>query len=136
MKNKVIVICVCILILCFSFSMYSYENKFSKNRYHEHILSDTSFDKYDYSNINYDTFQSESIKINSLSTHLPVISFDTNGQEILGGTDKTVKEYIQVSMNVYDEKTSGGVTDLKESSYDTKALIRYRGNSYRLFEKK
>ena len=134
MKNKIIVICTVFTILLFSFWIYSRENDLYKDRYHEHLEKNISVTDYDYSNINESTFQSMKISTSTFSSHLPVITFDTRGQEILGGDDRAVKEYIQVSMNVYDNKED--VNTLDKKTYSTDALIRYRGNSSRFFEKK
>ena len=130
MKNKIIVICTVFTILLFSFWIYSRENDLYKDRYHEHLEKNISVTDYDYSNINESTFQSMKISTSTFSSHLPVITFDTRGQEILGGDDRAVKEYIQVSMNVYDNKED--VNTLDKKTYSTDALIRYRGNSSRL----
>ncbi len=134
MKNKIIVICTVITILCFSFLLYFSENDLYKNRYHEHLEKSTSNVEYNYLGINETTYKSKDIIIDNFSSHLPVISFDTRNQKILGGDDRTEKDYIQVSMNVYDNKDE--LNTLSDKTYSTEALIRYRGNSSRFFEKK
>lgn len=133
MKNKIIVLCTAIAIIGFSFVMYKREHDLYQDRYHEHLEKTVHYKNYDYENINANTYQSQTIVENTFSSHLPIISFDTKGQQILGGDDKKVKDYIQASMQVYDNNTSNTFT---KKSYKTEALIRYRGNSSRFFEKK
>ncbi len=134
MKNKVIVLCVCLGVLVLSLWANSQQEKLNKNRYHEHLVKETRYSDYDYTNIDEKTFQSRTIETSSFSSHLPVISFDTRGQEILGGEDKSVDEYIQVSMKVYDKDGMNSLND--DETYKTESLIRYRGNSSRFFDKK
>ncbi len=134
MKNKIIVICTVFTILLFSFYIYKQENDLYKNRYHEHLEKSSTEEKYDYNNINESTYQNKEINQETFESHLPIITIDTRGKEILGGDDKEVKEYIQVSMNIYDKKNGTNTTEKK--TYNTDALIRYRGNSSRFFEKK
>lgn len=131
MKNKMILCTTMVIILAFSFFVYSYENDIYKKRYHEHIENKTTTKKYDYSKINQDTYKNKEIKMSSFSSNLPVISIDTNDQKILGGTDRKVKDYIKVSLETYNRENKLTTADFK-----TEALIRYRGNSSRFFEKK
>lgn len=134
MKNKIILLCTILMFLSFSFWVYFKENDLYKDRYHEHLENNISYVNYDFSNINENTYQSSNIVPTNFSSHLPVISFDTKNQEILGGDDRSVKDYIQVSMDVFDNK--GIVNTMDKQTYSTEALIRYRGNSSRFFEKK
>lgn len=134
MKNKVIVLSICAGILCFTFWTNSVEETFEKTRYHEHLNKETKFSNYDYDDIDATTFQSQVIEPDTFSSHLPILSFDTRGQEILGGEDRSVKDNIQVSMQVFDKNNANSLADKED--YSTEALIRYRGNSSRFFEKK
>ena len=134
MKNKIIVICTVITILCFSFLIYFKENDLYKKRYHEHKEKTSSSTPYNYLSINESTYKSKEITSSNFSSHLPIISFDTRNQEILGGDDRTEKDYIQVSMEVIDNEKE--INTLNNKTYTTEALIRYRGNSSRFFEKK
>lgn len=132
MKKRIIVLCVAIAILCFSFWIGNRDKAQYQSRYHEHLEKATQYKDYDYSGIDATTFMSESITAESFSSHLPVLSFDTRGQEILGADDRSIKEDIQVSLNVFAEEENR-LTD--KPSYDTEALLRYRGNSSRFFDK-
>ncbi len=134
MKNKVIVLCACIGVLVFSFWASNVESDLGKERYHEHLVKETKYSGYDYSKIDETIFQSKTIDPSSFSSHLPIISFDTKGKEILGGDDKSVDEYIQSTMKVYDNEGYNSLDG--ESTYKTESLIRYRGNSSRSFDKK
>lgn len=134
MKNKIVVLTVGVAVLCFSLWANTQEDDLSQKRYHEHLVKETKFSGYDYSKIDETTFQNKTIDPSSFSSHLPVLSFDTRGQEILGGDDRAVKDYIQVRLNVSDNKK--GENTLSNETYSTDALIRYRGNSSRFFEKK
>ena len=134
MKNKIILLCTILMFLSFSFWVYFKENDLYKDRYHEHLENNISYVNYDFSNINENTYQSSNIVPTNFSSHLPVISFDTKNQEILGGDDRSVKDYIQVSMEVFDNK--GIVNTMDKKTYSTEALIRYRGNSSRFLRKR
>ncbi len=133
MNKKWIVVIITFLILVFTLFLNSYENSLYHQRYHEHLEKGIKYPDYDYSNIDYDTYKSYEITEDGFTSHLPIISINTHGQEILGGTDKRVKDYIEVTMSFYDEE---GTNSLKEPSYKKNALIRYRGNSSRFFDKK
>lgn len=132
MKKRIIVLCVAIAILCFSFWIGDRKNAQYQKRYHEHLEEQISYKDYDYSGIDANTYMSRTIDESNFSSHLPVLSFDTRGQEILGANDKSVKEYIQVSLSIFD-KEENRLTDY--ATYDTEALLRYRGNSSRFFDK-
>ncbi len=134
MKNKVIVLCACIGVLGLSFWASTVEEGLENNRYHEHLVKETKYPNYDYSKIDETTFQSRTIDPSSFSSHLPIISFDTEGKEILGGDDKSVDEYIQSTMKVYDNSGDNALNS--KETFKTETLIRYRGNSSRSFDKK
>lgn len=133
MKNKAIVFCIIILLFFLAFYFYNHEKDIYQNRYHEHLEQETLYKNYDYQNITQDTYQSKEITEDNFSSHLPILSFDTNGKTILGGTSRLEKDYIEATLNVYDKD---GMNKISDRSYQTSSLIRYRGNSSREFEKK
>lgn len=134
MKNKIIVIILCFTLIALSFVLNNYENKIEKKRYHEHQENEIRYKNYNYQNINATTLNSKTISSNNFETHLPILSFDTKGAKILGGENKNEKDYITSNLTISDEKNTRN--NLKNITYQTKAYIRYRGNSSRFFDKK
>lgn len=134
MKNKMIILLLSVALIIFSFFMNDYKEQNSHYRYHEHLEKNIMFPNYNYQNINFTTYQNRRIEESNLSSHLPILSFDTNGEKIHGGEDKEDNEYINASLKVYDEKNQNNQTI--NATYETQSLIRYRGNSSRFFEKK
>ena len=133
MNKKVIVFLISVLILILTLFLQNYENTIYHSRYHQHLENKIKYKNYDYSDIGVDTYNKYEITEDKFTSHLPIISINTHGQEILGGEDKRVKDNITVTMSFYDEEN---VNTFKNRSYKKTALIRYRGNSSRFFDKK
>ena len=116
MKNKLLVFIVIIVLICVSYVAGSaalagdkVENQHDKN---QNLCSD---------------------KEDKFCTHLPIISIDTNNQEIPGvGRDGSM---ITTNIKIIDNKKGGNHTEDKEK-VNTLANIRYRGNSSMFFDKK
>lgn len=133
MKNKIIILLLSVALIIFSFFMNDYQTKTAHQRYHEHLEKNTISKNYDYKNINASTYQSKDINLSNFSSHLPILSFDTL-EEIRGGESKEDKEYVEANLKVYDSEQHQN--ELKNETYQTHSLIRYRGNSSRFFDKK
>lgn len=127
MKNRRIVIALAFFVFLFTIFLHLYTNDIYKERYHEHLEKDILYPNYNYHNIDALTYNSTTILEENFTSHLPVISFDTLNNEILGGNDKEEKEYTKSIIKVKD-----GATE----NYEGFSLIRYRGNSSRFFDKK
>jgi len=134
MKNKLIIITVCITLIILSFFLSNYEKTLEKDRYHEHLEQEILYPNYNYQNITEQTLNSKNITENNMTSHLPILKFDTKGQKILGGESKQDKDYITATLSVYDAKS--GMIQMKKETFQTESQIRYRGNSSRFFEKK
>ncbi|MCI8393936.1 MAG: spore coat protein CotH [Bacilli bacterium] len=133
MKNKTIILLLSVALIIFSFFMNDYQEKNTHHRYQEHLEKETMYPNYNYQSINASTYQTKNITEQNISSHLPILSFETK-EAIHGANDKEDNIYVNASLKVYDEATQKN--RMTTETYSTESLIRYRGNSSRFFEKK
>ncbi len=133
MKKRIIGIIACLLGLVIAFGI-TYLRRDERNRYHQHV----------------EAAEKESCNHTDsvLCTHLPILQIDTNGKEIPGlplygedghriGYTTTEDGQTELLCNVQvvdNTATNNHVAD--EPTIDSKAKVRVRGNSSRLFDKK
>lgn len=129
MKTNRIYFLTILFILLLSFFFHYLEEEYSYKRVHQHLQNPPHTVKEDGQ---------------ELVTHLPLIEIDTDGQRIPGGRVRRVHGVPVVidnlpsiisHINIRNKK--GEVNSLNKQPDDQfNVLIRYRGNSSRLFDKK
>ena len=133
LSKKITMIFIMIFIFIASMLFYNFDKQETNFRYQQHIE--------DVKNI---VSNKES---DIIETHLPIISINTNGQEIPGdkildsdenqvGTTLDSEENIMIlsETKVYDSDTINTIND--DPKISSSALLRYRGNSSMNFSKK
>lgn len=132
MKNKVILVIACISILIINVIVLQYKPK-KENLIQQHEVAIKSDEKIDINTIDASTYQKYTVDVSNFTTHLPLISIETNGQKIPGeARDGSTVEVKVTTFNNNDGKNS--LSSNKET--EGKARIRYRGNSSMQFDKK
>lgn len=131
MKNKLFFSAAAVLVLLFAAVMYRVEDGTEAVRFHQHLSSP----------------QAQSGEAGTFTTHLPIVEIDTQGQAVPGRPLTANGKFAGYEMSATGEKTidvhmtlkdggQGRNTLMDAAQVDTKAKIRYRGNSSRLFDKK
>ncbi|MFB1052171.1 CotH kinase family protein [Paraliobacillus sp. JSM ZJ581] len=110
-----------LITVIFIVAMLDHENFY--NRYHQHQQVDTKINT--------------AINFSKIKTHLPVINIKTNGQQIPGSPVKNKKYKYQLSEKGETEiRTSFSLYQGEDAPLTLSAMLHYRGNSSRLFDKK
>lgn len=131
MKNRLLFGAAALLVLLFSVVMYRTEDGTDTVRVHQHLSSP----------------QEQTGETETFATHLPIVEIDTQGQAVPGSAMTENGKFIGYEMSATGEKTIDVSLTLKDggqgnntredtAQVDTRAQIRYRGNSSRLFDKK
>lgn len=118
MKNKIVVFVICFLLIVVSFTFGSAALRGDK------VVKKEELDK---------SRNACSSKESEFCTHLPIVSIDTNKQEIPG--EARDGSMITTKVKVIDNREGGNHLSDK-SKMKTLANIRYRGNSSMKFDKK
>lgn len=117
MKNKIICILICVMILFVAVIANSL-NITENNRYHQHMANKK---------------QVKTDDVEEFNTHLPIVTIDTDGQDIPGEYRDGIT--IISNISIYDDETKNNyLSDVPKLK--TKSTIRTRGNSSIHFDKK
>jgi hypothetical protein len=135
MKYKVITLIAALILVCSTFVAAVYPSTsedYGANRYHQHMEAQEKEPCYHTDD--------------SFCTHLPLVSIDTDGQEIPGhkyydenGVSHTIltpdgKDYIEATIDVFDSaEKNNHLTD--DSSIASSMRISVRGRTSRYFDK-